>query len=874
MRRLLPLIWLSAIVVAWLTLPSGGAAHSEEPFDYFRNSWSVIGLKDYRDGARVTPDNRLLLAAGGEVRLRFGASLSALSRQQTKTLMDGWLPIVLLHAAEGPVRYEFTLWATPLPTVPNWRAAFDWPTDGENFLNWIVVRATNTGQETAESRVAVQVTRDANTDEQVFAWSLAPAATQRAVVTVPFHPVDDPQAWAGADADLWLERTRAYWRQVVQSAAQIVVPCRKSTEALWAAHVCQLIANDHGELHGGEGFYDEFFIRDGGYQIMQLEEAGLTDVTAKAIQPYLARQRPDGRFESQAGQLDANGQALWVLWQYYKITGDRTWLAAVYPQMQRAVDWLQQARREAPSDSPYAGLLPNAVADGEYLWDGAHHIVGYDFWNLRGLLCTADAARALGRTEAADRLQAEAAAYRAAIDAAWRRTGLPHFPPSWEQAGTHWGNTETLWPTELFLRDDPRVSALIQHARHEHGGGFAEGTIRWLGVPGAIHPYMSAYTTMTSLARGEHQAVVEDYYWYLLHSTATHAFPEGIFFQRRFAWADTIPHVTGASNFALMLRHMLVHEQGDELHLLAAVPDGWLAHGKEILVQRAPTHFGEMNLRVRGTAEGVQVEFTRPQREAPRRVVLHLPASRPLVGSLPDVTVQTRSDQDTPWDFPTVVALYRERYQPAVPPIPGLVSLPVTPALRDEQCQSLDLSVVANTDPLSAPFGVPQPGKLLFTGMPLGRQTVGGVPFHVIHPAANQGRGLVVLHSPHAPPEIAWPHEVEIAVGCKGRRLYFLGNVHGWSPQDAGAGPWGAVAEYVIHYVDGQTQTVPLITGRTADEWTAGPEADEAYVGLRGDPWHLNMLGVELRDEVVEKIVFRDLDTPAAPVLVAATLEK
>jgi hypothetical protein len=115
---------------------------------------------------------------------------------------------------------------------------------------------------------------------------------------------------------------------------------------------------------------------------------------------------------------------------------------------------------------------------------------------------------------------------------------------------------------------------------------------------------------------------------------------------------------------------------------------------------------------------------------------------------------------------------------------------------------------------------------------------------------------------------------VEIAVGQKGRRLYFLGNVHGWSPQDAGAGPWGAVAEYVIHYADGETQTVPLITGRTADEWTAGPEADEAHVGLRGDPWHLNMLGVELRDEVVEKVVFRDLDTPAAPVLVAVTLEK
>ena len=48
-----------------------------------------------------------------------------------------------------------------------------------------------------------------------------------------------------------------------------------------------------------------------------------------------------------------------------------------------------------------------------------------------------DAARALGRKDEADELLGEAKLYRQAIDAAWKRTGLPHFPPSWEKAGTH-----------------------------------------------------------------------------------------------------------------------------------------------------------------------------------------------------------------------------------------------------------------------------------------------------------------------------------------------------------------------------------------------------------------------------------------------------
>ena len=192
----------------------------------------------------------------------------------------------------------------------------------------------------------------------------------------------------------------------IDGAAKIEVPCRKATEALLAAHVCQLIANDHGEVHGGEGFYDEFYIRDGAYQVMELEEAGFADAAAKAMERYLVRQRDDGRFESQAGQFDANGQAVWTLWQYYRITGDREFLARVYPAMRRAVEWTRQARRTTPA--PFTGVLPPAPADGESLWEGKHHIVGYDLWNLRGMLCTADAARRLGKPDEAQELLAEA----------------------------------------------------------------------------------------------------------------------------------------------------------------------------------------------------------------------------------------------------------------------------------------------------------------------------------------------------------------------------------------------------------------------------------------------------------------------------------
>jgi hypothetical protein len=650
-------LWAIAIQVSGVAFAVGSA---EAPFDYFQNSWSVIGLKDYNDGTRITPQNELLLAGNARLRFSCGPRLTPLSRKQTKTLLDGWLPVVLLNTEEDGVRYEFTFWATPLPTVKNWRAAFAWPTEGENFLNWVRVKATNPGP--APTKASVRLDLLVTNALLPTEWSavLDPEKSAETCFRIPFKPVADTAAFDKAEGKVWLDRTVSYWRNLMAKAACIEVPCAKATQALRAAHVCQMLVSDHGVLHGGEGFYDEFYIRDGAYQVLELEEAGLFDAARNTMAAYLRAQRPDGRFETQKDQFDANGQALWVLWQFYKISGDRAWLKQAYPQMLRAADWTMRARREAPSDSAFAGVLPNAVADGEFLWDGKYHIVGYDFWNLRGVLCVADAARELGEQTDAQKFQQEAEDYRLGIDAAWKKTGLAWFPPSWEKAGTHWGNTEVLWPTELFAPDDPRVSALLAEVREHHGGGFAEGTIRWTGLKEpVIHPYLSAYTTMSSLIRGEHEKFVEEFYWYLLHSTATHAFPEGVFYGRRFAWSDTIPHATGAANYAFLLRHALVHEQGEELHLLLGMPDWWVEPGKEIRVERAPTHFGLLSLRLRGTTKGVEVKLDPPHRQPPKHIVLHLPRSCPVIKAPKCVEVVYRPAGARRWDFPGVVDAYQ-----------------------------------------------------------------------------------------------------------------------------------------------------------------------------------------------------------------------
>ena len=131
--------------------PAGKEASTGEGFDYFANNWNVVGLKDYIHGSRITPDNEVVLSGKTVIQVRIGANRRPLSRAHGKRAMDGWMPIILVEAVEGPVRYEIAYWATPLPDVKDWQKAFDWPTEGENFLVWIRVKATNTSEEQVQA---------------------------------------------------------------------------------------------------------------------------------------------------------------------------------------------------------------------------------------------------------------------------------------------------------------------------------------------------------------------------------------------------------------------------------------------------------------------------------------------------------------------------------------------------------------------------------------------------------------------------------------------------------------------------------------------------------------------------------------------------
>jgi len=160
--------------------------------------------------------------------------------------------------------------------------------------------------------------------------------------------------------------------------------------------------------------------------------------------------------------------------------------------------------------------------------------------------------------------------------------------------------------------------------------------------------------------------------------------------------------------------------------------------------------------------------------------------------------------------------------------------------------------------------------------LPKGVQELGGVAFDV--------RGLIQLASTRSlgMTGVTYPEAVKgIKVNRKGHRLHFL-QACGWSAE-VGA----KIGEYVIHYVNGQTRSVPIIYQQNVLDWWSRPEdapPTEAEIVWQGGNPSTRANGFKtcllkyswdnpLAEVEISTIDFVSSMTEAGPFLVAITID-
>ncbi|MFW6367354.1 MAG: hypothetical protein ACOC0L_01680, partial [bacterium] len=151
------------------------------------------------------------------------------------------------------------------------------------------------------------------------------------------------------------------WGDVLDAAPRLAIPDERLTK-LYRQSLYSLVLHSPGEVYPGPFTYKRFWFRDAAFILNALLNANLHDRVRRCLDSYPSRQTITGYFHSQDGEWDSNGEALWILDQYYRTTGERP-DARRLRVISRGADWIRRKRSESGrADCPHAGLLPSGFS--------------------------------------------------------------------------------------------------------------------------------------------------------------------------------------------------------------------------------------------------------------------------------------------------------------------------------------------------------------------------------------------------------------------------------------------------------------------------------------------------------------------------------
>ncbi len=359
-----------------------------------------------------------------------------------------------------------------------------------------------------------------------------------------------------------------------------------------------------------------------------------------------------------------HGTVLWTLVEHYWITRDRDWLAKVTPSLKKAADWIVEQRKltqvmDGGAPCPEYGLLPAGHLEDNADWG---HWFSVNAYASLGLSEMSKALAETGDSDAA-RYEREAARYRADLRRAVDRavaaapvirlrdnTYAPYVPTRVHQRIRLFGPLRVAFysrypqkvlPTyrlsatrELlygpliladtgiydagerlagWVLDDWEDNATMSETLGLHVHGWVDEDL-WFSRGGMVFQPNLQNPIRVYLRRGEARAALRALY----NNFASCYYPAvNVFTEEYRQWrspSGPFYKVPDESKFVHRVRDLLVTEHGGDLLLAAATPERWLAPGREIAVNKAPTRYGPVSYTLRGDRGEVRGEVRLPVR--------------------------------------------------------------------------------------------------------------------------------------------------------------------------------------------------------------------------------------------------------------------
>lgn len=376
------------------------------------------------------------------------------------------------------------------------------------------------------------------------------------------------------------------------------------------------------------------------------------------------------------------GAVLWALGEHYFFTRDKTWFRRNAPTMMRAADWIIQQRKltevlDRGQRVPEYGLLPPGNLEDNRDWG---HWFAVNAFASAGMTRLAEALSDI-RDPDAPHYTEEAADYAKDLRSAMLRsaqaaavvrlrnnTYVPFVPPRPYQRVPYFGPIRVAYyqrcpqkvlplyrlssdrellsgalvplVLNIFHANEPIANWILDvweddQTLSESWGinvhGWASDKY-WFSQGGMVFQANLINPILVYLRRNEIPAAIRNLY---NDFVACHYPEANVFTEEYHQWVHAsgpFYKVSDEAQFVRRIRNLLVLEKGDTLWLLEGIPRRWLAPGKQVELNDAPTYFGPVSYRIRSGVSNVTGEVTLPSRNTCRAafIVLRFPGDKPI----------------------------------------------------------------------------------------------------------------------------------------------------------------------------------------------------------------------------------------------------
>ncbi len=483
--------------------------------------------------------------------------------------------------------------------------------------------------------------------------TLADGETREITVklTSPTIPAADVATLAALDFVNARAATVKYWEGWLAQGAKFEAPEKVVNDLfranLWHALMLPRFRDEHIDLPYSNFGYGQsnadWPINQGVYVDYMI--FGLRGYNAVAEEEFTSmfqtQQKPDGRVGGYAEWGVYSPGMLYPIAQNFLLSGDRVSFERLLPASLKAMDWClgQVAKSQKNKEAPgliVAPLNDRTRADRAWGFPNGYFVAGLDIF-ARALAAYGHP-RAAGVATVAKKMHAD-------VTAAFARGSVKS--PVVQLADGTWINyvpcdattprrmLEEWYPTDVDVGPVHMARLAVINPRgwlstamlHDHEDNL------FLNQWGAANEPVYNQQATVYLYRDEPEAAIRSFYSMTACAFSHHQLTP---LEHRWAWGQYyMPPSTDGAWFELY-RNMLLNELSGEgtLFIGQAVPRAWLADGKTIAVEKAPTYFGPVNLNitsatVRGSISA-KVEFASDRRPATLLVRLRHPEKKPI----------------------------------------------------------------------------------------------------------------------------------------------------------------------------------------------------------------------------------------------------